>query len=188
MSDRLPSFKYSHEIPHDTQLQHWILFVHKQIQKRKDRGAQTRIDPRAWSTTGCFAWMKLCSSGNPILISLRNSRVICFKKKKKNLFLNHLQLAVNWEMFSCNRTASFGSSAERLASLKKLSYHVWKKISVPAKVPDWHFLTYKKQCCILTTLFSISSGRDSFRRLQAKGEILSLLLMVSGLLGNFIIL
>lgn len=83
MSDRLPSFKYSHEIPHDTQLQHWILFVHKQIQKRKDRGAQTRIDPRAWSTTGCFAWMKLCSSGNPILISLRNSRVICFKKKKK---------------------------------------------------------------------------------------------------------
>ena len=110
------------------------------------------------------AWTQLCSSVNPILISLSNSHVICFKKKK--FFLKHFQLAVNWEMFSCNRPASFGSSAERLASLKKLSYHVWK-ISAPAKVPDWHFLTYKL-CCILTTLFSISSRKDSFGRLWAK--------------------
>lgn len=133
-----------------------------------------------WNHFSEPAWTKLCSSGNPILISLHNSHVICFKKKKKKqLFLNHLQLAVNWEMFPCNRTVSFGSSAERLASLKKLSYHVRKKISVPAKVPDWHFPTYK-QCSILTILFSISSGRDSFGRLRAKEENLSVLLMVSG--------
>ena len=30
------------------------------------------------------AWTQLCSSVNPTLISLSNSHVICFKKKKKN--------------------------------------------------------------------------------------------------------